>query len=89
MALTPRMATWGGLSTGVNDSTPRLPRLEMVNVPPLRSSTPMEPATAWAASSFMRRARPTRDRSWLSRTTGTTRPRSVSQAKPMWTAAWR
>ena len=55
----------------------------------LRSSTPMVPATAWAASSFKRRARPTSDRSWASRTTGTTRPRSVSQAKPMWTAAWR
>jgi len=46
----------------------------------------MEPATAWAASSFRRRARPRSERSWLSRTTGTTSPRSVSQAKPMWTA---
>ena len=34
MAPTPRIATCGGLSSGVNDSIPRLPRLLMVKVAP-------------------------------------------------------
>ena len=36
-APTARIATCGGLSTAVNCSTPNMPRLEIVNVPPSRS----------------------------------------------------
>src|SRR4029453_4597919 len=38
IAPTARMPAWGGLRTAVKLSTPYMPRLEIVNVPPSRSS---------------------------------------------------
>jgi hypothetical protein len=40
---TARMAAWGGLRMAVNRSTPNMPRLERVKVPPCRSSSLSRP----------------------------------------------
>ena len=88
MASTPRMATCGGFSIGVNDSMPRLPRLLTVKVAPdkivggdgalhrLRGQF-LHPRRQFAGSELVRIA-----------DHGDQQPARVSQAKPMWISAW-
>ena len=54
IASTPKMATWGGLITGVKDSTPSPPRLLTVKVASTMSSAPSVPSTACVASALIR-----------------------------------
>jgi hypothetical protein len=47
-APTARMAASGGLITAVKWSTPNIPRLLMVKVPPVNSSGASRPVRAWS-----------------------------------------
>src|SRR5438034_4927405 len=89
VAPTATIAACGGFSTAVKRSTAYMPRFEIVNVPPSRSS----------ARSFASRARPTRSartpaisvsesRSAL-RITGTTSPCGAATARPTFAVGWR
>ena len=80
----PRIATSGQLTIGVNDVPPIPPRLVIVMPPPCMSSSDSLPARAFSltfASSTDSSKIPLRS---TSRITGTSRPRSVSAATPMW-----
>ena len=83
------MAACGGLRTATKRSTPNMPRFEIVNVPPSRSS----------CFSLFSRVRPTTSaRSAAScgivfvsqlRRTGTTRPLGIATAMPTLAVGWR
>jgi len=46
----PRIAVWGGLMMGVPISEPKVPPLDMVNVPPCMSSIVILPSFPFLAS---------------------------------------
>lgn len=51
MECMPRMALWGGLRMGVPIKEPKVPPLEMVNVPPCMSSMEILPSLPFFANS--------------------------------------
>ncbi len=87
MALTPRMAVWGTLMMGLKLSMPKPPRLETVKVAPCSRSGLILPSMAWAASSLLTSENSFRLIWEAPKTVGTSSPRGVSQAKPMWTTS--
>src|SRR5690606_5374726 len=89
LAPTARIAASGGLITAENESTPNMPRLLTLNVPPLISCSDSLPSRALPASS--RASRPISEtllRS-ASLTTGTTRPSSTATTTPTLTRLWK
>ena len=86
---TPRMPVWGGLITGVKDSTPKEPRLVTVKVPPLSRSGLMLPLRALAARSFTSREISSRLLVSALKMVGTMRPLGVSTATPRFTCLKR
>ncbi|MCY1210359.1 hypothetical protein D9M72_220450 [compost metagenome] len=77
------MADWGGLMIGVESIEPKVPPLEMENVPPVISSMPSLPSCAflpYSAIFFSMSAKLI----WSAlRRMGTTRPRGEPTAMPM------
>src|SRR5690606_14093533 len=81
---TPRMATSGALTIGVNEVPPMPPNELIEKQPPLICAGPSLPSRALAASSPVSAAISSTPLRSQSRTTGTTSPLGVSAAKPMW-----
>ena len=79
----PRIAVCGGLRIGVDISEPKVPPLVMVKVPPCISSMPSLPSRARLPKSTMPFSTSAIFMLSVSRSTGTTRPRSVETATPM------
>ena len=82
--MTPRIATSGALTIGVNAVPPMPPSDEIVNVPPRISSPLSLPSRARPDSSVSSEAISISPFWSTSRITGTTRPPGVSAAKPRW-----
>ena len=80
---TPRIATSGALTIGVNPVPPMPPRLEIVNVPPCMSPGASLPSRALAEIEPNSRDSSMMPLRSASLTTGTTRPSGVSTAMPM------
>src|SRR5919198_1167435 len=74
--------------TAVNRSTPYMPRLEMVNVPPSRSSRRGFPSRARVTTSPRTAAISATDFRSHSGMTGTTRPAGRATARPMFAFGW-
>ena len=79
----PKMPDWGEFRMGVDISEPNTPPLVMLNVPPCSSSSFSLLSRARAPKSPIAFSMPASDNWSASRTTGTTRPRSVETAMPM------
>src|SRR5581483_992543 len=80
---TASIAACGGLRTATNCPTPYMPRFEIVNVPPSRSSGRSFPPRARVTMSARRAATSVSVRRSTPRTTGTTRPCGAATARPM------
>ena len=83
MVCMPRIADCGGFRIGVDISEPYTPPLEMVNVPPVISSTPSLLAFARVAKSLIAPSMPAKLCPSQLRSTGTTSPFSVPTATAM------
>ena len=81
--MTPRIATSGALTIGVNDVPPIPPSDEIVNVEPCMSPPLSLPSRAFFDSSVRSLAISRMPFLSASLITGTTRPFGVSAAKPM------
>lgn len=79
--LTARMHACGGLIMAVKCSTPYIPMLEMVNVPPWYSSPLSFPSRAFLASTLVSAEMAARPLFVASRTMGVIRPVGVDTAK--------
>ena len=82
---TPRIATSGALTIGVNAVPPIPPRLEIVKLPPCISAMVNLPSRARAPFSAIAFSISANDIASASRITGTTKPLGVPAAIPMWT----
>ena len=85
----PRIATWGGTTTGVPYRPASIPKLLRVTVAPSSSSGASERATAPARSRSTSARNAAGSRAPASRSTGTKSPSPVSAAIPRWTPRCR
>ncbi len=79
----PRIALCGMFRIGVESSEPNTPPLVIVNVPPVSSSSVIEPSRARFAYADTPCSMSPKLIASASRSTGTIRPRSVETATPM------
>ena len=78
----PRIALWGGLSSGIDSAMPSMPTLVMVKVPPCRSVGSRRLRSVACCRRTISVAISASE-SWSAfRTTGTTKPRSEAMATP-------